>query len=106
MIKDERRKILLSIFAVFSAGAIIVNAIWVYSYNTIDARHVQQINETIELYDNRITKIHASHRREMGAMRNRVEKKVDAVLEKLEKMPPSPIVIDARREIESVRNGG
>lgn len=100
----ERGKIWLSVAAVFAAGAFLVNAIWVYSYNEVDRRHVAQINETVAFYEDKLKRKESSHKRAMGEMRNRVEKKVDLIIEKLDKMPPSPIIINARREIESVKN--
>ena len=97
-------KIWLGLAAVFAAGALFGNAAWVYYYNVIDQRHVLQVNQTIAFYEDKLQKKETSHKRAMGEMRNRVEKKVDSVIEKLDKMPLTPIVIDARREIESVIN--
>lgn len=98
-----KTKIWLSLAAIFAAGALAVNALWVHYYNVIDARHVQQIDELTDRYANRIAGLERTHKRAMGEMRNRVEKKVDRVLEKLDALPPTPIVIDARKEIERVK---
>lgn len=97
---NMRNKIFLSVAAIFTFGALVVNAVWVHYYNKIDVRHVQQINEFAE----RMEAQERSYKRQLGEMRNRVEKKVDRVLEKLEQLPPTPIVIDARKEIERVKN--
>lgn len=97
-------KVWLSVAAVFAAGALAVNSVWVYSYNNIDRRHVAQIDELTDRYATRIEGMERSHKRQLGEMRNRVEKKVDKVLEKLERMPMSPIVIEARQELERVRS--
>lgn len=99
-----KTKVWLSLAAIFAAGALAVNAIWVYSYNEIDLRHVQQIDELTEHYSNRISFIERSHKRQMGEMRNRVEKKVDKILEKLDKFPPSPVIVDVRKAIEESKN--
>lgn len=99
-----KTKIWLSIAAIFTAGALAVNAVWVYSYNEIDRRHVAQIDELTSMYNERLEFQDRSHKRAMGELRNRVEKKVDQVLEKLDRLPPMPIVIDARKEIEKVKN--
>lgn len=97
-------KLWLSVAAVFAAGALAVNAVWVYSYNDIDRRHVAQIDALTSRYAARSESLERSHKRQLGEMRNRVEVKVDRVLEKLERMPTTPIVIEARQELESVRS--
>lgn len=99
-----KAKVWLSIAAVFSAGALAVNAIWVYSYNEIDKRHVAQIDDLTTIYNERLALQNRSHKRAMGELRNRVEKKVDKVLEKLEKLPSTPIVIETRRELQGVKS--
>lgn len=122
MIKDEKRKVWLSLMVIFTFGALTVNAVWVYYYNKIDQRHVAQIDEISKMHDDRIEKqalsyevqiaemrdqaqrMERSHKYQMGEMRNRLEKKVDQVLNKLDKMPPHPVVIDVKREIEKVRS--
>lgn len=104
LLMTDRSKIWLGLAAVFAAGALFGNAAWVYYYNEIDQRHVQQINDLTVRYSEKFEAQERSHKRAMGEMRNRVEKKVDKVLEKLDQMPPSPIIINAKREIESVKN--
>lgn len=99
-----KTKIWLSLAAIFAAGALAVNALWVHYYNVIDARHVQQIDELTDRYANRIAGLERTHKRAMGEMRNRVERKVDRVLEKLDKLPSKPIIIETRRELEEVKN--
>lgn len=100
MIKDEKRKVWLSLMVIFTFGALTVNAVWVYYYNKIDQRHVAQIDE----FAQRMEAQDRSYKYQLGQMRNRVEKKVDQVLSKLDKMPPHPVVIDVKREIEKVRS--
>lgn len=122
MIKDEKRKVWLSLMVIFTFGALTVNAVWVYYYNKIDIRHVTQIDEISKMHDDRIEKqalsyelqiaemrdrnerMERSHKYQMGEMRNRLERKVDQVISKLEKLPPTPVVIDVKREIEKVKN--
>lgn len=99
-----KTKIWLSLAAIFAAGALAVNALWVHYYNVIDARHVQQIDELTDRYANRIAGLERTHKRAMGEMRNRVERKVDRVLEKLDKLPSKPIIIETRSELEEVKN--
>jgi len=99
-----KTKIWLSLAAIFAAGALAVNALWVHYYNAIDARHVQQIDELTDRYANRIAGLERTHKRAMGEMRNRVERKVDRVLEKLDKLPSTPIIIETKRELEEVKN--
>lgn len=99
-----KTKIWLSLAAIFAAGALAVNALWVHYYNVIDARHVQQIDELTDRYANRIAGLERTHKRAMGEMRNRVEKKVDTILEKLDKFPPSPVIIDVRKAIEESKH--
>lgn len=101
---NVKTKVWLSMAAIFAAGALAVNSIWVYSYNEIDRRHVQQIDELTDRYANRIEGLERTHKRAMGEMRNRVEKKVDKVLEKLDKLPVSPVIIDVRAAIEEAKN--
>lgn len=97
-------KLWLSVAAVFAAGALAVNAVWVYSYNDIDRRHIAQIDALTDRYATRIENMERSHKRQLGEVRNRIETKVDKVLEKLERMPKTPAVIEARQELESVRS--
>lgn len=99
-----RTKVWLSLAAIFAAGALAVNAIWVHSYNEIDRRHVAQVDDLTERYSMRIAGLERTHKRHMGEMRNRVEKKVDTILEKLDKFPPSPVVIDLRKAIEESKH--
>ena len=99
-----RTKAWLSIAAIFAAGALAVNAIWVHSYNEIDMRHVVQIDDLTDRYAARIESLERSHKRQLGEMRNRVEKKVDTILEKLDKFPPIPVVIDLRKAIEESKH--
>jgi len=99
-----KTKIWLSLAAIFAAGALAVNALWVHYYNVIDARHVQQIDELTDRYANRIAGLERTHKRAMGEMRNRVERKVDRVLDKLDKLPSTPIIIETKRELEEVKN--
>ena len=99
-----RTKVWFALAAIFAAGALAVNAVWVYSYNDIDRRHVAQIDDLTERHALRIAGLERTHKRQMGEMRNRVEKKVDAILEKLDKFPPSPVVIDLRKAIEESKN--
>ena len=101
---SDRGKVWAGLAAVFAAGALIGNAAWVHYYNQIDQRHVQQINDLTVRYSEKFEAQERSHKRAMGEMRNRVEKKVDGILDKLDQMPPTPIVINAKREIESVKN--
>lgn len=101
---DMKNKIFLSVAAIFTFGALVVNAIWVHYYNKIDIRHVEQVHALTTMHDERVAAMERSYKRQLGEMRNRVEKKVDKVLEKLDKLPPTPIVIDARNEIERVKN--
>ena len=101
---SDRGKVWMGLAVVFAAGALIGNAAWVHYYNQIDQRHVQQINDLTVRYSEKFEAQERSHKRAMGEMRNRVEKKVDSILDKLDKMPPTPIIISAKREIESVRN--
>jgi len=102
--KYMRNRVFLSIAVIFTFGALVVNAIWVHYYNKIDKRHVEQINELTYNHEKRVERMERSYKRQLGEMRNRVEKKVDRVLEKLDALPPTPIVIDARKEIEKVRH--
>jgi len=102
--KYMRNRVFLSIAVIFTFGALVVNAIWVHYYNKIDRRHVEQINELTYNHEKRVERMERSYKRQLGEMRNRVEKKVDRVLEKLDALPPTPIVIDARKEIEKVRH--
>lgn len=99
-----KTKVWLSLAAIFAAGALAVNAIWVYSYNEIDRRHVAQVDDLTDRYAARVESLERSHKRQMGKMRNRVEKKVDTILEKLDKFPPSPVIIDVRKAIEESKN--
>lgn len=99
-----RNRIFLSIAVIFTFGALVVNAIWVHYYNKMDIRHVEQINHLTAMYESRMEAQERSYKRQLGEMRNRVEKKVDRVLEKLDALPPTPIVLDARKEIERVKN--
>lgn len=101
---DLKNKIFLSVAAIFTFGALVVNAIWVHYYNKIDIRHVEQVRSLTTMHDERVAAMERSYKRQLGEMRNRVEKKVDKVLEKLEQLPPTPIVIDARNEIKQVKN--
>lgn len=101
---NMKNRIFLSIAAVFTFGALVVNAIWVHYYNKIDMRHVEQIDQLSKMHQDRMEAQERSYKRQLGEMRNRVEKKVDRVLEKLDSLPPTPIVIDARQEIEKVKN--
>ena len=101
---SDRGKVWMGLAVVFAAGALIGNAAWVHYYNQIDQRHVQQINDLTVRYSEKFEAQERSHKRAMGEMRNRVEKKVDSILDKLDQMPPTPIVINAKREIESVKN--
>ena len=98
-------KLWLSVAAVFAAGALAVNAVWVYSYDNIDRRHIAQIDALADRYATRIENMERSHKRQLSEMRNRVEVKVDKVLEKLERAPATPAVVEARQELESVRDG-
>lgn len=100
-----RNRIFLSVAAIFTFGALVVNAIWVHYYNKIDIRHVEQVEYLTRLHNDRMQAQESSYKRQLGEMRNRVEKKVDLVLEKLDTLPPTPIIIDARKEIEQVKNG-
>src|SRR5690554_3819337 len=102
--KYMRNRVFLSIAVIFTFGALVVNALWVHYYNKIDKRHVEQINELTYNHEKRVERMERSYKRQLGEMRNRVEKKVDRVLEKLDALPPTPIVIDARKEIEKVRH--
>ncbi len=101
---DMKNKIFLSVAAIFTFGALVVNAIWVHYYNKIDIRHVEQVHALTTMHDERVAAMERSYKRQLGEMRNRVEKKVDKVLEKIDQLPPTPIVIDARNEIERVKN--
>lgn len=101
--KYMRNRVFLSIAVIFTFGALVVNAIWVHYYNKIDKRHVDQINELTYSHQRRVERLERSYKVQLGQMRNRVEKKVDRVLEKLDALPPTPIVIDARKEIERVK---
>lgn len=104
LMDNIRNRIFLSIAVIFTFGALVVNAIWVHYYNKIDLRHVEQINHLTEMHEDRVASMERSYKRQLGEMRNRVERKVDRVLEKLDELPPNPIVIDARKEIEQVKN--
>ena len=112
---SDRGKVWMGLAVVFAAGALIGNAAWVHYYNQIDQRHINHINETIVFYEDKLSETIAtyedkvkrnedSYKRSLGEMRNRVEKKVDNILDKLDKIPQSPIIISAKREIESVKN--
>ena len=99
-----KTKIWLSLAAIFAAGALAVNAMWVHYYNVVDARHVDQVNSLTARYAARIEGLERTHKRAMGEMRNRVERKVDRVLEKLDKLPSTPIIIETKRELQEVKN--
>lgn len=96
-------KLWLSVAAVFAAGALAVNAVWVYSYNDIDRRHIAQIDALADRYATRIENLERAHERQLGEVRNRIEVKVDKVIKKLDRMPMTIDVIEARQELESVR---
>lgn len=102
--KSDKGKVWICLLVIFTFGALTVNAIWVYYYNKIDLRHVKQIDELTAAYESRFQSQERSYKYQLGEMRNRVEKKLDVVLQKLEKAPQVPVVIDARREIERVKN--
>lgn len=113
--EKTERKLWLSVAAVFAAGALAVNAIWVYVYYEMDRGHGASIEDIVRVHDSRIariksdheervTKLESSHKRQMGAMRNRVEVKIDRVLDKLDKLPSTPIIIETRRELEGMIN--
>lgn len=102
--KYMRNRVFLSIAVIFTFGALVVNAIWVHYYNKIDKRHVEQINELTYNHEKRVERMERSYKRQLGEMRNRVERKVDRVLEKLDKLPSTPIIIETRRELEEVKN--
>lgn len=97
-------KFWLSVAAVFASGALAVNAVWVHFYNVVDLRHVNQINELVTLYDSRMETLERSHKRELGKMRNRVEKKIDRVLSLMETLPPTPTIQRTREELEKVKD--
>lgn len=98
-------KLWLSVAAVFAAGALAVNAVWVYSYNDIDRRHVAQIDALTSRYVTGIESLEQTHKRQLDGVRNSIEIKVDRVLEKLDRAPATRAVIEARQELESVRDG-
>lgn len=98
-------KLWLSVAAVFAAGALAVNTVWVYSNNHIDRRHVEQIDALTDRYAARIERMELTHKLQLDEVRNGVEVKIDRVLEKLERAPATPAVVEARQELESVRDG-
>lgn len=111
-----KAKAWLAVTLVFSAGALAVNAAWVHYYNVIDQRHVESYDEIVRTYDRRIVAIRSQydarlaeleilHRRQVESLRVQIEHKVDRVLAKLDAMPLTPGVLEARQEVERVKEG-
>lgn len=93
MDKSERNKFWIAILTIFTFGALTSNAAWLYYTNVKDVR-----------FEKRVTQIEGSYKYQMGQQRTMIEKKIDAVLNRLDKMPQTPVVIDVKRVIEEAKH--
>lgn len=94
LLKSEgRRKFWLAIAAVFVFGAFTSNFAWLVYSNYKDARYID-----------RITKVENSYKYQLGQQRTKIEVKIDSVLDKLDRLPPNPVIIDARSALEEAKN--
>lgn len=94
LLKPEgSRKFWLAVAMVFVFGAFTSNFAWLIYTSYKDA-----------LYVERITKVENSYKYQLGQQRTKIESKIDSVLEKLNQLPPTPVIINAKTELERARN--
>lgn len=90
---QESKSFWLSILAIFVFGAMTSNAGWLYYTNVKDSR-----------FEARVGQIERGHKYQMGQQRTKIEKKIDDILDKLNKAPSTPIIIDAREALKEAKS--
>lgn len=93
MDRNDRNKFWVSILAIFVFGALTSNAAWLYYTNVKDAR-----------FEARIERVESSYKYQLGQQRAKIESKIDRILDRLDRFPQSPIILDVRTAIEEAKN--